>query len=68
MKKEVDYMKILGAIMGFILALPILITLVVLVCVTLVGGYVALIFHIGWWLVLAVLAIVITVKLIKKFL
>ena len=60
-------MRILLSIIGTVLLLPIALTLVVLVCITMVGGYVAIVLQVAWWLVLAILAIVLAIRLIKRF-
>ena len=58
-------MQILFSIIGFILALPILVTIIALVCVTLVGGYIALVLKLAWWLVLLIIAIIVVRKLLS---
>lgn len=59
-------MKFIAGILGMILAIPILLTLVVLVVVTLIGGYIGIILEIAWQLILAVLVIILLVVIIKK--
>ena len=59
-------MKIFLGIIGVILALPILLTMVGLIVVTLIGGYVTAILYWGWWIVASVLLFILIVKLIRN--
>ena len=59
-------MKIFLGIIGVILALPILLTIVGLIVVTLIGGYVTAILYWGWWIVASILLLILIVKLIRN--
>ena len=59
-------MKIFLGIIGVILALPILLTIVGLIVVTLIGGYVTAILYWGWWIVASILLFILIVKLIRN--
>ena len=59
-------MKIFLGIIGVILALPILLTMVGLIVVTLIGGYVTAILYWGWWIVASILLFILIVKLIRN--
>ena len=59
-------MKYLLWIIGIILALPILLTIVGLIVVTLIGGYVTAILYWGWWIIAMVIAIIIIVKIFQN--
>ena len=61
-------MKVFLWIIGIILALPILLTLVALIVVTLIGGYITAILYWGWWIVVSILLIILIVKLIRYYL
>ena len=61
-------MKVFLWIIGVILALPILLTLVALIVVTVIGGYITEILYWGWWIVVSILLIILIVKLIKYYL
>ena len=61
-------MKIFLGIIGVILALPILLTIVGLIVVTLIGGYVTAILYWGWWIVASILLFILIVKLIRNYL
>lgn len=60
-------MKILLAIIGIILLLPVAIVLVALICTTLIGGYIAAMLQMGWWVLLTILGVWAIVKLVKHF-
>lgn len=60
-------MKVLWSIIGIVLLLPIAVTIVALACVTLIGGYIAFVLEIAWWVVVAILAVILAIRLIKKF-
>ena len=59
-------MKIFLGIIGVILALPILLTIVGLIVVTLIGGYVTALLYWGWWIVVSILLFILIVKLIRN--
>ena len=59
-------MKIFLGIIGVILALPILLTIVGLIVVTLIGGYVTALLYWGWWIVASILLFILIVKLIRN--
>lgn len=61
-------MKIFLGIIGVILALPILLTIVGLIVVTLIGGYVTALLYWGWWIVASILLFILIVKLIRNYL
>ena len=61
-------MKIFLGIIGVILALPILLTIVGLIVVTLIGGYVTALLYWGWWIVASILLLILIVKLIRNYL
>lgn len=58
-------MSILLAIIGIVLMIPIAVTLVVLICTSLVGGYIWLVFTIAWQLLLIVAIVIAVIFLIK---
>ena len=58
-------MKTLLWIIGIILALPILLTIVALIVVTLIGGYITAILYWGWWIVASIILIILIIKIIK---
>lgn len=60
-------MRILWSIVGMILLLPILLTLVALAVVTLIGGYIWVVLQVAWWVVAAIVAVILAIRLIKKF-
>ena len=61
-------MKIFLGIIGVILALPILLTMVGLIVVTLIGGYITALLYWGWWIVASILLFILIVKLIRNYL
>lgn len=60
-------MRILGMIVGGILLLPIAIVIVTLLVITLVGGYIAVIIHFLWDVVIFVVLAIILYKVVKYF-
>ena len=60
-------MKYLFGFLGFIIALPILLTLVVLVVISLIGGYVATIAYFCWWIIGLILLAWVIVRVVKRF-
>lgn len=58
-------LKILGGIIGLMLLIPIALTLVAIVVCTLVGGYIGVILHFAWKIVLTVVLVIILCKIIK---
>jgi hypothetical protein len=61
-------MKILLAILGIILLLPIALVVVGLIATTLIGGYLAIMFKLFWDIILVIFAVIIAIRLIKKYL
>lgn len=61
-------MKNFLTIIGIILALPILLTLVVLVVISLVGGYILAIAYYLWWVLVPIILIIIGVIVLKHIL
>ena len=61
-------MKIFLGIIGVILALPILLTIVGLIVVTIIGGYITALLYWGWWIVASILLFILIVKLIRNYL
>ena len=60
-------METLLKILGILLLLPILITVVVLVTITLIGGYISVIVYYGWWVLLAVIGVIVLWRIINHF-
>ena len=58
-------MSILLAIIGIVLLIPIAVTLVALICTSLVGGYIWLVFTIAWQLLLIIAVVIAAIFLIK---
>lgn len=61
-------MKVFLWIIGILLALPILLTIVGLIVITLIGGYITAVLYWGWWIAASILLIILIVKLIKNHL
>ena len=61
-------MKIIAAIFGIILLIPVVIVLAGLLSVTLVGGYVQLVVTYSWSVLLILLGVWVIIRLVKKFL
>ena len=64
-KGDVIFMSILLAIIGIVLLIPIAVTLVALICTSLVGGYIWLVFTIAWQLLLIIAVVIAAIFLIK---
>ena len=64
-KGDVIFMSILLAIIGIVLLIPIAVTLVALICTSLVGGYIWLVFTIAWQLLLIIAVVIAVIFLIK---
>lgn len=60
-------MENLFKILGFVLLLPILITIVILVSITLIGGYVSVLVYYGWYVLLGIIGVIVVWRIIKRF-
>lgn len=67
LRKDVMIMGKFAAILGMILLIPVALVLVLLVCITLIGGYVGVVASIFWPVLLGIIGVIVAYKVIKHF-
>ena len=55
------------AILGMILLIPVALVLVLLICITLIGGYVGVVASLFWPVLLGIIGVIVAYKIIKYF-
>ena len=53
-------------VLGFLLIIPIILTIVILIVITLIGGYVAAMIYYGWKLLIGILIILTLIAILIK--
>lgn len=61
-------MKVIGYILGLIIAIPLAVVVAALLSATLLGGYIAIVAAALWKVALIILGVIIALKLVMKFL
>lgn len=61
-------LKIIAGIIGIVLLVPIALALVIMIVATLIGGYVSIVLSMWWEILLVILAVIVGIKLYKRYL